>query len=638
MGEIYLARVQGTAGFEKTVIIKTILPHLADEDEFVERFLDEGRTLVNLSHGNIVPVFDMDEVDGEYFIAMDYVPGRDLKDVLKRRDEPLPPDLAAYIISQVCDGLAYAHRQTDEQGDSLGIVHRDVSPSNVLVSTDGEVKLIDFGIARAAVRSSETVTGRIQGKCCYMSPEQATGKSVDHRSDIFSAGVVLYELLTAERPFEGESDLRSLELVRQCEFEPPSHLGGEVPAALDRIVEKALARQPEDRYSSADDMQSDLMQFLVAEEAALTSKDVAAFLEATFPEGPERDPMRDDEIPDDMDLDDALEFELERLEGDRAPASPASTATAEALETPGSRPQREGGSSPELRDRRRLGLIVGLVLLTLLIGGGVFTMWSGAWLTEPSAQKEATPPASAERVFEVTTRPRGADLYVNQEPIGAAPGRVEVAPGETKFVEARKEGCQPGQMPVFHGRDSGSLQIRLECPVAEAGPDGGSTPDAARPEPAPAASPPARVDLRIETEPEGARISVDGDPWGTTPLKRTLPRDRSIELKITKDGFRPETFELIPGRVGGGVIRRRLKPTQKGCLDFFAVHPQYNEIAIDGDWLPGRRQRLKGYELPVGTHRVRVRNPNAGKDETFEVEIKPGPECTSKTVWDPDDG
>ena len=638
MGEIYLARVQGTAGFEKTVIIKTILPHLADEDEFVERFLDEGRTLVNLSHGNIVPVFDMDEVDGEYFIAMDYVPGRDLKDVLERRDEPLPPDLAAYIISQVCDGLAYAHRQTDEQGDSLGIVHRDVSPSNVLLSTDGEVKLIDFGIARAAVRSSETVTGRIQGKCCYMSPEQATGKSVDHRSDIFSAGVVLYELLTAERPFEGQSDLRSLELVRQCEFEPPSHLGGEVPAALDRIVEKALARQPEDRYSTADDMQSDLIQFLVAEEAALTSKDVAAFLEATFPEGPKRDPMRDDEIPDDLDLDDALEFELERLEGNRDPATPASTATAEALEAPGSRPQREGGSSPELRDRRRLGLIVGLALLTLLIGGGVFTMWSGAWLTEPSAQKEATPPASAQRVFDVTTRPRGADLYVNQEPIGAAPGRVEVAPGETKFVEARKEGCQPGQMPVFHGRDSGSLQIRLECPVAEAGPDGGPTADASRPAPAPAASPPARVDLRIETEPEGARISVDGDPWGTTPLKRTLPRDRSIELKITKEGFRPETFELTPGRVGGGVIRRRLKPTQKGCLDFFAVHPQYNEIAIDGDWLPGRRQRLKGYELPVGTHRVRVRNPNAGKDETFEVEITPGPECTSKTVWDPDDG
>jgi serine/threonine protein kinase len=633
MGEIYLARAQGAAGFEKTVIIKTILPRLSEEEEFVERFLDEGRTVVNLSHGNIVPVFDMDEIDGEYFIAMDYVPGRDLKAVLERRDDPLPPKLAAYIISQVCEGLAYAHRQTDEEGESLEIVHRDVSPSNVLLSTDGEVKLIDFGIARAAGRSSETVTGRIQGKCCYMSPEQATGKTVDRRSDIFSAGVVFYELLTGERPFEGDSDLRSLELVRQCQFAPPSTVDPDVPEPLDDIVERALARDPEDRYETADQMQSDLMQFLVAEESVLTSKDVAAFLEATFPEGPKRDAIRDSEVPDDMGLDEALEFELDRLEDDAGRTTPASTATVESIESAevesnaGSGPGgSEDGAQASGRRRRALA-IVGLVLVSMLIGGAV-AMWPG---------DEDNPSAPAKRTFQVTTQPSGASLIVNQKRIGEAPQAVAVAPGETKFVEAKKEGCERGQMPLFHGRDSGEVTIRLDCsatdqPQSDVGPERKTMPSAEDPPP----NPPARVDLRIETEPEGARVVVGGETVGTTPMRQTFPARRTLDLTLKKEGFQSTSLEVVPASVDGGVLSTQLEPVEKGCLDFFAVHPQYNEIAIDGEWLPGRRQRLKGYELSVGTHRIRVRNPNAGKDETFEVEIEPGPECTSKTVWDPD--
>jgi len=245
MGEIYLARVRGTAGFEKSVIIKTILPHLAEEEEFVDKFLDEGRIVVNLTHGNIVPVFDMDEIDGEYFIAMDYVPGRDVRDMLARlgnKGETMPADLAAYIVSEVCEGLGYAHRKTDEQGEPLDIVHRDVSPSNVLVSTDGEVKIIDFGIARAADRRAKTVSGRIQGKCCYMSPEQAAGDDLDARSDIFSTGVVLYEMVTNVRPFEGKSDLKSLDLVRDCDYQPPSQLEESVPEELDEIIGRAMTR------------------------------------------------------------------------------------------------------------------------------------------------------------------------------------------------------------------------------------------------------------------------------------------------------------------------------------------------------------------------------------------------------------
>src|SRR5690554_2784135 len=181
MGEIFVAKSRGAGGFEKTVIIKTILPHLADEQEFVTKFLDEGRIVVNLTHGNIVPVFDMGEEKGEYFIAMEYVAGRDLRDILRHLNvsgRVLPVEYSLYILIELSKGLGYAHRKTDEQGVPLGIVHRDVSPSNVLLSREGEVKLIDFGIARATGKSSVTVSGRIQGKCCDRSREQASGTNV----------------------------------------------------------------------------------------------------------------------------------------------------------------------------------------------------------------------------------------------------------------------------------------------------------------------------------------------------------------------------------------------------------------------------------------------------------------------------
>jgi serine/threonine protein kinase len=328
MGEIYLAKSRGTAGFEKTVIIKKILEHLAEEEEFVTKFLDEGRIVVNLTHGNIVPVFDMGEEDGEYFIAMEYLPARDLRDVLKKlgkRDQThsnqlIPTHLAVHIGVEVCKGLDYAHRRTDDAGQPLNIVHRDVSPSNVLISRDGEVKIIDFGIARAASRAAKTVSGRIQGKICYMSPEQAGGKSVDARSDVFSTGVILYEMLTGRRPFQGDSDLQSLDLVRQCNFETPSDVNPEIPAELDAIVNKALSRDIERRYQSSDELHIDLLEWLYSGGRAVTSQQLAEFARDLFPDGVEREDLRlardtsSGSADRAMNLDDALNAELDRLD------------------------------------------------------------------------------------------------------------------------------------------------------------------------------------------------------------------------------------------------------------------------------------------------------------------------------------
>ena len=367
MGEIFLARMRGAGGFQKRVIIKTILAHLAEEPEFIARFLDEGRIVVQLTHGNIVPVFDMGEHEGEYFIAMEYIPGRDLREVLKRlqvEGQIMPLDLAALILSEVCKGLSYAHRKRDEDGQELGIVHRDVSPSNILVSHEGEVKVIDFGIARASSRLGQTVSGRIQGKFCYMSPEQAAGQPVDERSDIFSAGVVLYEMITGMRPFQGDSDLESLDLVRRCELDPPSTLNPTIPEPVEQIVMRALARERHQRYDTIDQLQAELLHYLYTHGQPPRAQDVASFLQNLFPEGVERRELRSggsggssgsgssprspalrEPLGRPVSLDDALGMELERMLGQEPSSAPgqvqadAVTATAaEGLLTPRAKP------------------------------------------------------------------------------------------------------------------------------------------------------------------------------------------------------------------------------------------------------------------------------------------------------------
>jgi serine/threonine-protein kinase len=325
MGEIYLARMKGPAGFEKRVIIKTILPHLAEEPEFVEKFLDEGNIVVQLTHGNIVPVFDMGRDGDDYYIAMEYLPGRDLREIVRRLKldaAKLPIELALMIIIEVCKGLSYAHRKSDDAGRPLELVHRDVSPSNILVSREGDVRIIDFGIARATSRSQRTSSGQIQGKFCYMSPEQANAKLVDARSDIFSTAVVLYELLCGQRPFDGANDLDTLERVRQAEHEPVRSLRPEVSPELDAIVSRALSRDPAERYQSIDRLQVELTQQLYASGAMPTGQDLAAFLNALFPEGLEREELRGSASPaaPRMSLEDALDFELGRLGASTTPS------------------------------------------------------------------------------------------------------------------------------------------------------------------------------------------------------------------------------------------------------------------------------------------------------------------------------
>ncbi len=276
MAEVFRARAGG-----RVVAIKRLLPGISGNQTFVTMFVDEAKIVAQLDHRNIVRTIDVGCQDGDYFIVMEYIHGVDLKQLFDRCQEAesrMPISLTCTIIARVCDALSYAHNTLDAQGRPLGVVHRDVSPANVLVSFDGETKLIDFGVAKARHRLARTRTGFVKGKVAYVAPEILRGGTANHSADVFAAGVVLWELLTGARLFDSPTDFGVLELIRVCRTRPPSALNPKVPPELDHIVGRALAREPVDRYKDAIELHDDLQDFLGLATPAWTTDKVSRWL------------------------------------------------------------------------------------------------------------------------------------------------------------------------------------------------------------------------------------------------------------------------------------------------------------------------------------------------------------------------
>ena len=265
MAELFLAKQTGMEGFEKAVVLKRILAHLGQDDEFVSMFLDEARIAAKLSHPNVVEIFDLGHADDSYYIAMEYVSGRNMAAILRKAKDSgigLPIEHICKIVSGVCDGLFYAHTRKDYDGKPLNIIHRDISPQNILVSFGGNVKLVDFGIAKASTQIAQTRAGVLKGKYAYMSPEQVRGDKIDARSDIFAVGIVMYEFLTGQRPFERETSLKTLKAIVQEKPLNPRELNPEAPIEVVRILSKALEKNPDRRYPNAQEMQLALEDYL----------------------------------------------------------------------------------------------------------------------------------------------------------------------------------------------------------------------------------------------------------------------------------------------------------------------------------------------------------------------------------------
>src|SRR5688500_14575751 len=282
MAEVFRGVAESIQGFKKNVAIKRILPNLIKNKKFVAMFLDEAKLSLYLQHANIVQVFDIGQSENSYFLVMEYVDGCNLKqliDRLKQKVRRMEISAAIYIVLEACKALQYAHHvENPETGHPLSIVHRDISPPNILISKQGEVTLVDFGLAKANSQIESTDPGVVKGKFSYLSPEAASGLEVDHRADVFAIGILLWEMLTGRRLFYGDTDYQTVELVRQARVPSIAALNPDVEPELEQVVRMALARDPKDRYAEAADLGDALAQYLFSRRMKVTSRDIAALV------------------------------------------------------------------------------------------------------------------------------------------------------------------------------------------------------------------------------------------------------------------------------------------------------------------------------------------------------------------------
>ncbi len=287
MASVHLARMDGPGGFQKWVAIKRIHSHLVEDESFIQMFLDEARVAARISHPNVATVFELGKHEDRYWIAMEYLHGEPLREVMRRTEEigaPMPPEIACRVIADAAEGLHAAHELLGKNGEKLGLVHRDVTPHNLFVTYDGTTKVVDFGIAKFSSRMSQTRAGTLKGKLAYMSPEQVHGETIDRRTDIFALGVVLWELTTGQRLFRTESDLDTLAKVQECNVPRPSTLVRGYPIDLEKIVMKALAKNRGERFKTAREFSRALQSLLMRRGLFIASDEVASYVQSIFAE------------------------------------------------------------------------------------------------------------------------------------------------------------------------------------------------------------------------------------------------------------------------------------------------------------------------------------------------------------------
>jgi len=590
MAELYKAKKSGEKGFEKLLAIKMILPHFAENDEFISMFIDEAKVAANLNHQNIVQIYDLGKIEDSYCIVMEYVRGKDLKNVLSRgvrAKRPVSPEHACLITCAALEGLSYAHRKKD-RGRELSIVHRDVSPQNVIVSYEGEVKIVDFGIAKAATKSSETKAGVLKGKLAYMSPEQARGRPLDQRSDIFSTGLVLYEMLTGTRLFQGDTDLATLEKVREARVEPlPTEIRKDIPAELEAILLKSLAKEPENRFQTAAEMEEALQEFMRRAGWSMNSYSLSQYMYKLFWEDMEEE-LREEELWDQTIVSETKDEDT--LASARVKA-PSADATLQRQQRPAPAPPPHLTSRDEVKDRPALrpGFIAALVLAAGLGAGG---MWLQARIGDTPPQPAPTPaPVSA---------PVSAPAAV-PEPVAPKPP-PSASPEETQRQE-------PAPLPE-HGRQA--------------------PPEHSRPEPPPHAEPQRIVvaAIGIESSPPGARIYIDGEDTGrVTPNSVDgLSPDRDYRVRLTLDGFAPYEETVTPrgGRAHVGATLTQLYGRLTVNSKPWAV------VFVDGEEkgmtpLADIRLTAGEHDLLLGNKRLRIRH---------EMKVNIEPDKTTRIVVD----
>jgi eukaryotic-like serine/threonine-protein kinase len=423
MAEIFLGVHKGLEGFIKVAVIKRVLPHFSYHAEFVRMFVDEARLAARLEHPNIVRTYEFGEVGGQYFTAMEYLPGEDLCKALNNLSisrQVMPIYVAVGIVSQLCTGLHFAHQLADTDGRPLNLVHRDINPANIVVTYGGEVKIIDFGVAKSNT-STRTVTGTIKGKVAYMPPEQVLGRPVDHRADVFSAGVVLWEMLTGRPLFLRDNEGATLYAIMNSVIPPPSKYRRDVSPQLDRVVARALARLPDDRFDTAEDLATaldDAAQQMPRYDARVLGKMVEGLFGSTRAEA-KRGIAQTASLTRNISLVMKLRSEIR---SDLAERLDAATVIEDGFDSgPHSRPESEDGGasgSPDLAieavepapSQRGMMIVLGAIMLAS-IGAGV------AYTTSRTEQPQVSRPV-VQTALQIDSTPPGAAVFVGGEPTG----------------------------------------------------------------------------------------------------------------------------------------------------------------------------------------------------------------------------
>jgi serine/threonine-protein kinase len=461
MAEILLGKLLGPAGFERVVVIKRVLPHLARAEEFRTMFLDEARIVARIRHSNVVQVHELGSEDGELFLVMEYVDGESLFNLAKRLSKSgkvLPPHLAAHVVAEACAGLHAAHELTAPDGRPFRLVHRDVSPHNLMITFGGAVKVLDFGIAKATARATQTQSGMMKGKFAYMAPEQCLNEPVDRRADIFALGIVLHEVSTGRRLFSRSSEMAVIRAVCESEIPRPTAMVEGYPPALEAVVLRALSRDPRNRYPTAADMRRDLIA--VARDLdprGAPQDELAARMSEWFAERKQEKAEM-----------------LRRVQSGSAITSIPGASSAR-------RARQEAAtitatSTPTARSRLR-----GVATAATLLGAGVLGAWIALRTPEPpstptppedpapaaepapvaTAAPEPSPgpplaaPAAETVTVQVTTDPAGATVVIDGFEAGLTPLGVELPRGETAVaLELRRRGYRAVTTEVVPDRDS----------------------------------------------------------------------------------------------------------------------------------------------------------------------------------------
>jgi tRNA A-37 threonylcarbamoyl transferase component Bud32 len=608
MAEVHVAEMTAARGVRRRVAVKRIHPHLVEDPEFTTMFLDEARIAGQLAHPGLVPVIDVVEQQGELLLVLDYVPGWDLGAVLRAAPglgRSVPVGVAVRIAQDVAEALAYVHEARGSDGRPLGVVHRDVSPANVLLAHDGTVRLLDFGVAKARERAVRTVTAGLKGKVAYMAPEQARAAPVDARTDLYALGLVLFEMLAGRRALDADGDVALLDLARAPTVPRVAALRPDVPAELDALVASLLSIDPADRPARAGDA-ARVLETARAALGGVSPADVHAFVLGV---------MGSDARPIDAGrglLDDAIAraagVELGAPGTAAAPASPPSPPLAHpdarsADETPTSGQRPLSGR----RRRARRGIVALAILGAVAASGlGVLAAREG-WLrpgpSAPARSRDEAPvapglPAAGKPGFlRVTSTPRGATVRLDGVAIGdTTPAVIESPGGQERTLELSLDDHEPWTLRI----------------AAVPG----------RTTPVRATLTQRKGRLVVRSTPPGAEVQVAGRVVGTTPAEvLDLPR-AATPVHVALAGHAPyETVAALDERpevIVEAVLSRRVA---MGALDVSAT--PWAEV-----WVGGRRLAestpAMGLRLPAGDHLVTLTNPRLGLSAKRRVTIRDG--------------